>query len=43
MAKQVKRTEITEDDIFRNARESALNTIKVVEKLNGEFKETGRY
>ncbi len=40
MAKQVKRTEITEDDIFRNARESALNTIKVVEKLNSEFKET---
>jgi TP901 family phage tail tape measure protein len=40
MAKEVKRSDVTEDDIFRNARESALNTIKVVEKLNGEFKES---
>ena len=40
MAKQVKRTEITEDDIFANARDSATKTIQVIEKLNAEFKET---
>ena len=40
MAKQVKRSELSEEDIFRNIRESAKKTITVVTKINEEFKLT---
>ena len=40
MAKQINRTDIAEQDLFKNVRESAINTLKTISKLNEEFKET---
>ena len=41
MAKQIKSSEIYEDDIFKNIRESAEKTIETINKINAEFKQTG--
>ena len=41
MAKQIKSSEIYEDDIFKNIRESAEKTIETINKINEEFKQTG--
>lgn len=41
MAKQIKSSEIYEDDIFKNIRDSAEKTIQSLEKINAEFKKTG--
>ena len=40
MAKQINRTDIAEQDLFKNVRDSAINTLKTISKLNEEFKET---
>ena len=42
MAKQIKRTDIVEDDIFKVTRESASETLEVLDKLNNEFKTTAK-
>lgn len=41
MAKQIRRSDIAEEDIFKSIRESAEQTISVIEKLNVEFKGAG--
>ena len=40
MAKQINRTDISEQDLFKNVRDSAIETLKVIDNLNKEFKET---
>jgi len=40
MAKQINRTDISEQDLFKNVRDSAIETLKVIDTLNKEFKET---
>jgi len=42
MAKQIKKTDLVEDDIFSSIRESAQQTIKVIEKINAEFVQTSK-
>lgn len=42
MAKQIKRTDIVEDDIFKVTRESAEATLITINKLNQELKDTAR-
>jgi TP901 family phage tail tape measure protein len=42
MAKQINRNDIAEQDLFKNVRDSAINTLKTISKLNEEFKETAR-
>lgn len=42
MAKQIKRTDIVEDDIFKVTRESAESTLKSVNALNEELKESSK-
>jgi hypothetical protein len=42
MAKQIKRTDIVEDDIFKVTRDSAKETLEVLDKLNAGFKESAK-
>ena len=42
MAKQIKRTDIVEDDIFKVTRDSAKETLEVLDKLNTEFKTSAK-
>jgi len=42
MAKQIKRTDIVEDDIFKVTRESAENTLKKIDELNVGLKESSK-
>lgn len=42
MAKQIKKTDLVEDDIFSSIRDSALKTITVIEKINAEFIQTSK-
>ena len=42
MAKQIRRTDIVEDDIFRVTRESAEKTLESISKLNEEMKESSK-
>jgi TP901 family phage tail tape measure protein len=42
MAKQIKRTDIVEDDIFKVTRESAEATLVSISKLNDELKESAK-
>ena len=40
MAKQIKRSDLAEEDIYKGIRESAEKTIQVITKINDEFKMT---
>ena len=40
MAKQISKTDIAEKDLFENIRDSAIDTLEVIEKLNKELKES---
>ncbi len=42
MAKQIRRQDVVEDDIFKVTRESAQETLVVLDKLNAEFKESAK-
>ena len=42
MAKQIKRSEIAEKDLYKNIRDSAEQTIEFVEYLNESLRETAQ-